>query len=49
MTVTTRYASIEDMKLLMANRHQEGLTLAVGQINAILARPHESRATELRP
>jgi hypothetical protein len=37
MTITCRFASIADMEQLLATGKQEGMRLAVGQIDAILA------------
>ena len=37
MTITSRFASIADMEQLLAMGQEEGMTLAVGQIDAILA------------
>lgn len=37
MTITSRFASIADMEQLLVMGQEEGMTLAVGQIDAILA------------
>ena len=37
MTITCRFASIADMEQLLATGQEEGMRLAVGQIDAILA------------
>jgi uncharacterized protein YndB with AHSA1/START domain len=37
MAITTRFATTADMEALIAMGHEEGVTLAVGQIDAILA------------
>jgi uncharacterized protein YndB with AHSA1/START domain len=37
MTITSRFASIADMEQLLATGKEEGMRLAVGQIDAILA------------
>jgi uncharacterized protein YndB with AHSA1/START domain len=39
MTMTSRFASISDMEHIIAIRQDEGMALAVGQIDAILAAP----------
>jgi uncharacterized protein YndB with AHSA1/START domain len=37
MTITSRFASIADMQQLLATGKEEGMRLAIGQIDAILA------------
>jgi hypothetical protein len=37
MTITCRFASIADMEQLLATGKEEGMRLAVGQIDAIVA------------
>jgi hypothetical protein len=37
--MTSRFASIADMEHIIAIRQDEGMALAVGQIDAILATP----------
>ena len=39
MTMTSRFASIADMEQIIAIGQDEGMALAVGQIDAILAAP----------
>jgi uncharacterized protein YndB with AHSA1/START domain len=39
MTITCRFASIADMDQLLATGKEEGMRLAVGQIDAIVATP----------
>jgi hypothetical protein len=39
MTITSRFASIADMEQVIAIGQDEGMALAVGQIDAILAAP----------
>ena len=39
MTMTSRFASIADMEQIIAMAQDEGMALAVGQIDAILAPP----------
>ena len=39
MTITCRFASIADMQQLLATGKEEGMRLAVGQIDAILGTP----------
>jgi uncharacterized protein YndB with AHSA1/START domain len=39
MTITQRFASIADMEQLIAMGQDEGMTLAAGQIDAVLATP----------
>jgi uncharacterized protein YndB with AHSA1/START domain len=43
MTITSRFASTADMEQLIAMGQDEGMTLAVGQIDAILATPISGR------
>jgi uncharacterized protein YndB with AHSA1/START domain len=43
MRVTTRYASMEDMEKSAAMGQDEGMTLALGQINAILTTGETSK------
>ncbi|HEX6660132.1 MAG TPA: SRPBCC domain-containing protein [Ilumatobacter sp.] len=39
MTMTSRFASIDDMERIIATGSDEGMALAVGQIDTVLAAP----------
>lgn len=39
MTITSRFASLDDMRRIIAIGQDQGMTLAVGQIDAVLASP----------
>src|SRR5207245_10001715 len=49
MTITSRFASIADMEQLLATGKEEGMRLAVGQIDAILGTRDEAVHGRRRP